>query len=129
MTIGHDQTVIAHFGCPSILAAPVNGNKFTNGSIISDLDCSGFSFIFKILWYSSDHSARENATVLADPRTFHDRNVTADPCSLADLYVLMDDTEWIDLDIGCQPGIWMNICMWMDHKSICKCADVQMCKI
>jgi hypothetical protein len=42
--------------------------------------------------------------------------VRTDPCSFANFYVLVNNGKRIHLYIRCQPGVWMNISMRVNHE-------------
>jgi hypothetical protein len=115
MTVGHNQTVVAYFGCPFVLASTVDGNKFSNGSVVANDYSSIFSFKFKILRYSGDYSTRKNATVVSNSGALHDGYVAAYPRAASYLHILMNNTERIYFHIRCKFGVGMYISVWMYH--------------
>ena len=115
MAVCHDQAIVSHFGGPPVFAAPVNGYKFPNGSIITDLYSCIFTFIFKVLRNGRNNSTRENAAVLTNSCTFHNGYIAADPGAFTNFYILVNNTKRINLYIGCKLGIGMNVCMRMNH--------------
>jgi hypothetical protein len=120
MTVSHDEAVVANLSGPFILAATVDGYKLTDGGIVADLYGSIFSFVFQVLGNSGNHSSRENAAVVSYTGTFHDGYIAADPGAFADFYVLMDHAERVNLYIGGQFSVWVDVCVRMNHLLILK---------
>jgi hypothetical protein len=120
MAIGHDEAVLTDHRLVTILGAPVHGHELPYGSPIPNEYIRVFSLELQVLRNRGDHSTRKNAAVPPDPRPFHDRNIRTDPGSFPDLYVLVDHSERVNLDIGSQFGVGMNVCMGMNHVNITK---------
>jgi len=115
VAVRHDKAVLTNPGRPPVLASAVDGNKFPDGGIVADFDRGLFAFVFQVLRNGGNYGAGKDAAVLADAGAFHDGNVATDPGAFADLYILMNHTEWINLYIGGQLRVGVNVRVWMDH--------------
>src|SRR6187399_1341992 len=116
MAVCHDQAIVAHFCCPPVFAATVYRYKLTDGCIVTDLYCCMFAFVFKILRDGCYNSPRENAAVLSYSCTFHNGYVAAYPGAFTYFYILVNNTEGINLYVGSQFCVRMNVCVRMDHQ-------------
>ena len=116
VAIGHDQTVLAYDGLFAVAGTSVDGHKFANGGTIANMNGRVLAIEFEVLGYSRNNSPRKYSTVLADPGPLHDGYVRPDPGTFADLHILVNDREGIDLYVGRQPGIRVNIGVGMNHE-------------
>jgi hypothetical protein len=115
MAIRHDEAIVSNLRGPPVLTTPVNGHKFADGCIIPDLHCCMFSFVFQILWNGCDHGAGKDAAVLTDPGSLHNCNIAPDPGTFADLHILVNNTEGINLNVGGKISIRVNVRVGMNH--------------
>jgi hypothetical protein len=115
MAVGHDETVISYHGLPSVLGSPVDGNKFPDGGIVADFNGGLLSFKFQVLGGSSNNRSWKDPAVFPDPGSIHDGYIAANPGSFSNFHILVDDRKRIDLDIGRDLCILMDIGMGVDH--------------
>jgi hypothetical protein len=115
MAVCHDQAIVSHLGGPFIFTAPVDGYKLADGSVITNFYCSILTFVFEVLRNTGNNSTRKNPAIVPDTRPFHDGNIAADPGSFSDFNILMNHTKRINLYIGSQLSIRMNVRVWMNH--------------
>jgi hypothetical protein len=101
VTVSHDQAIVAHFGLATVFGTTVNSHKFADGGIVTYFDKRFFSFKLKILRDGGDNGTGENAAVFANSCTFHDGYIATDPGTLTNFYILMNNSEWVNLNIGC----------------------------
>ena len=92
MTIRHNQAIITNFGFPPVFGAPVNGNKFADGGVVSNLNRGIFTFKFKILRNCCNYCTRKNAAVFTNPCTFHNGYIAANPGAFTNFYILVNNT-------------------------------------
>src|ERR1700742_3593539 len=97
MAIGQYHTVIADLGRPAVPGTAVYRYKFPDGRIIAYFHRRLFPIEFQVLRGRRYHGAGINAAILADTCALHDGDITADPGPLANLHVLMDHRERVDL--------------------------------
>ena len=115
MAIGHDQAITPNDGLFPVYRAAVDGDKFTDGGVITDDHLRILTLELKILWNGGNNSPRKYAAILTNTGSFHYRHIRPDPRAIADLNILVDNSKRIHLYIGCEAGIWVNISMGMNH--------------
>ena len=115
VAIGHNEAVVAYSCFPAIFGTAVDGYKFADRGIISNLNKCFFSFKLKVLRNGGNNCSGKYPAVLTDAGAFHDGYVTADPCAFTDLYILVYNCEWIYFNVGGQSGVRMDIRVRMDH--------------
>jgi hypothetical protein len=115
VAVSHDQAVVSHLCGPTVAAAAVNGHKFTDGRIVSNLYRGFFAFIFQVLGDGRYYSAWKDPAVPAYPGAFHNGNVAADPGAFAYFNIVVDNGKRVYFNVCRQLGIGMNICMRMNH--------------
>src|SRR5678816_330367 len=116
VAIRHYQAIFPNHGFLSHFCSSVDCYVFADRSIISNANGRIFTLEFKILRNGGDNGSGKNATIFSDARTFHDGYIRTDPCSFTNFHILVDNCKWIHFYIRCQPGIWMNISMRMNHE-------------
>ena len=57
----------------------------------------------------------KDPAIFSDPCPFHNSYIRTDPGTITNLNILVNNSEGINLYIGCQTGIWVNISMGMNH--------------
>jgi hypothetical protein len=57
----------------------------------------------------------EDPAIFPNACTFHDGHITSNPGAFANLNILVNNSEGVDLYISCQSCVGMNIRMRMDH--------------
>lgn len=115
MTVCQDPAIVANHCFHSIRSTTVDSYKFTDSTIVANLNSRSFAVKFSVLRNSCNDSTGENAAVFTDPRPFHNSNIRAYPGTIAYLNILVDNSKRINLYVSRQPGIRMNVCMWMNH--------------
>src|SRR6266498_4203048 len=93
----------------------MNGNKFTEGSIVAYVNISFFAIEFKVLRNSGNYSTGKNAAVFSNTSALHNSNIAANPGSFTNFHILVNNGKRINLHILCYLGVRMYICMRMNH--------------
>jgi hypothetical protein len=123
VAICHDKAIVAHLRHPFVLTSSVDRYEFANGSIVSDFNGCIFTLKLQILWNPCNDSTRKNTAIASDSSAFHDGDVASNPCSAANLHILMDHAERINLYVWSQLRIGVDIGMGMNHFSLTFCLD------
>src|SRR6478672_6849746 len=90
--------------------------KFTNDSIIANLNISFFPVEFQILRYCSYNGSWKYAAIFSNAGSFHNCNITANPCTFSNFNVVMNNSKRINLYILGYFGIRMYVCKRMNHE-------------
>ena len=115
MGICHDQTVASDLSLAFGGSTAIDGDTFSDCSVVADNRQCVLAAELKILRYGTNDSSGENNTVFSDPGTFKDCDIAAYACALADFHVLVDGHERINHYGGCYFGSGMYIGKWLFH--------------
>src|SRR6476659_1512280 len=96
----------------------MDGYKFTNNSIITNLNISFFTVEFQILRYRSYNGSRKYAAIFSNAGAFHNCYITANPCPFSNFNVVMNNSKLINLYILGYFGIRMYVFMRMNYEEL-----------
>lgn len=118
MAIGHDQAVLADHRFFPVLGTPVNGYKFPDRSTITDIYIGIFALEFQVLRYGCNNRPRKDPAILANPRSFHDRNIGANPGTITHFHILVNNGKGVHFYVCSQLCIRVNVCMRVNHEVV-----------
>ena len=109
MAIGHNQTVLTHYGLSFGRCASVDSNALAYHGIVAYDGCCLLSTEFEILRDTRNDSSRKYRDILAYTGTFKDGNIAAYTCALAYLNIFIDGDKRLDDDTVSYLGIGMHV--------------------
>jgi len=115
MAISHNKAIAADNSFFPVNSTTIDSHKLPYRCIVANDDLGILALELQVLGDSGNNGARKNPAILTDSCPFHDRYIRANPCAIAYLNILVNNSKRIDLYIRCQPGIWMNISVGMNH--------------
>lgn len=110
VAVSHDEAVLADLGYLLRGSCAVYGHTLVELCAIANLDGSVLALELEVLWGSSDTSAREDVTVLADASTRKDSYIVLDDGAIANDGVTIDARERSDLYAFADLSTFLDIC-------------------
>ena len=129
MHVRHYQCVASDLGdaLAAGLGAPVDGDTFTDGDIVSYLHIGYLSVKLEVLRNGSKNGSREDFAVLSHLHVRINHSVRMYLAAVSDFYIFVNECVWPDLDVVSENRLRADGSKWMDlvHVDIVLfcCAD------
>ncbi len=109
MTVSQYPATFSHYSFPFIAGTAVNGNEFTDHTIIANLYCCFFTRILFILGLGTNNRTRKNFTVLPDSGSLLYGNIGAYPGSFSYFHIGMNNCKRVYFNIGRHLSVRMYV--------------------
>ena len=99
VALGEDKRVAADLGSPTLVDAAVDDRHLAYHGVVANGHKRVLAFPTEILRRRADDGAVVDFHVLAETGALHDARIGHHDATVAYLHVLVDEGEWIDVDI------------------------------